>query len=656
MICRREHLFSRAALVGALLAALLFFFCVFQLDNKYSESGPQGENGVFPYCAGQLSEQPAFLIDGWEVCAGIILPEDFIKQDVQTVSIGQYSDFSFLTGFPYGTATYRITLRNIGDAQTMTVYLPEVFCAAKVYVDRKLAAQSGSFSPYRPLARDLTVTFPADGDTELVVQVANYTHYHGGLFFIPVLGSPDVVTRMAAIRLAFYAMLCFGLLAVSLFSTAVWVLFRHDQPTFWLGALSFAYTLTVSYPFLQLARVPVVRMRYALEDAAASAMIFCAVCFVSILSDVCQKKFYRTLVLPVCGGFLLMSAVAPLWVLPHLPGFLPFYDALITFYELTAAAYLVICAFRAECTGRLLMLTGSVFFGTTLFCAALSAGIYEPAQFAWPREYGGFVLVLIFGILMVRRNRQIFLENERLTSHLQEEVAHKTQGLSTLLAERKQFLSDVTHDLKIPITSVRNYIRMIELSGAPVDGKIRSSLDAISIKFEDMNTRIGDLQRFTAEDEAPLEMRPICLNELLADYHRLNRPDVEVTGADFLLHLPVRQYFIRGDRDRLCRLLENLVYNAVSFVGEGDSISLSLEGSRTTAVIKISDTGPGIPESALPNLFKRFYSTRPEGGGRGLGLFIAKSIALEHGGDISVTSTEGKGTTFSICFPLEPDR
>ena len=81
MICRREHLFSRAALVGALLAALLFFFCVFQLDNKYSESGPQGENGVFPYCAGQLSEQPAFLIDGWEVCAGIILPEDFIKQD-----------------------------------------------------------------------------------------------------------------------------------------------------------------------------------------------------------------------------------------------------------------------------------------------------------------------------------------------------------------------------------------------------------------------------------------------------------------------------------------------------------------------------------------------------------------------------------------------
>ena len=105
-----------------------------------------------------------------------------------------------------------------------------------------------------------------------------------------------------------------------------------------------------------------------------------------------------------------------------------------------------------------------------------------------------------------------------------------------------------------------------------------------------------------------------------------------------------------ADAEKLLRALENLVYNAADFTPPEGTITLSL----TKACIQAADTECGIPENELTNIFHRFYTTRSNEGGQGLGLAITHAIITEHGGKIHAASEEGKGTVFTVWLPLLP--
>ena len=109
---------------------------------------------------------------------------------------------------------------------------------------------------------------------------------------------------------------------------------------------------------------------------------------------------------------------------------------------------------------------------------------------------------------------------------------------------------------------------------------------------------------------------------------------------------------IQADRERLDRVLQNLVYNALSFVSIGGKITISLITQNKWAVLTISDNGMGIPAENLPRIFDRFFSTRSGDGGSGYGLYLAKSFVLEHAGDISAESEYGNGSVFTVRLPL----
>jgi signal transduction histidine kinase len=116
---------------------------------------------------------------------------------------------------------------------------------------------------------------------------------------------------------------------------------------------------------------------------------------------------------------------------------------------------------------------------------------------------------------------------------------------------------------------------------------------------------------------------------------------------------------IRGDRERLRRLLFNLVDNAIKYTRQGGAVSLSVRSGDGSAAVEISDTGPGIPAEELEKVFLPFHripETGPEAvRGAGLGLSIARSIAAAHGGLIRVESAPGRGSTFSVLIPLDSE-
>ncbi len=111
-----------------------------------------------------------------------------------------------------------------------------------------------------------------------------------------------------------------------------------------------------------------------------------------------------------------------------------------------------------------------------------------------------------------------------------------------------------------------------------------------------------------------------------------------------------------ANREQLFRALENLLYNAADFTPPEGKITLSLTADESFAYIAVSDTGCGIPEEELPNIFRRSYTTRSDKGGQGLGLAITHTIVLEHAGRIEADSKEGEGSKFTICIPMVSSR
>ena len=642
------------SLLLVLLAGLIFFGTMLRFDNKYVSALPGG----WGFCVLQEDrEAPAFLVDGWEIYPGELLdPEDFSagRTAERYGYAGENANFSELLGSPYGEVTYRIVLKNEGEEETLSLYLPELLCAGRVYIGGALAGSQGSVEPYEPLVADGVYSFSAAEETEIVIQCANYSHYYSGLYYPPAVGTPAAIARMTAARLAVYGFLCFCPLAAALSSLAVWAA-RRDRLARRLGLLCLAFSARVCYPFLRALAVPLVRPLYALEDFCGALVLLCAVLIAGELSGAAVRWFHRKLAVPAAAALCGVCVVFPLFVLPFAPAFINGYGILIFVWRLAAGLYLIGLSVRAlrssDPLGRYL-LCASGLHGLFAAISVLSVGYFEPIRGAWPDEYGGFLLAAGFAALSARRSMLISQENRRLTLHLQEEVERRTQAMETLLRERRELLGSVIHDLKNPLSAVRGYAELVRTGGVALDQEVASYLDALTERIDAVEERFGALQRFSRGERQTLVRSPISLNDFLRRFYRDNRPDMELGGQSFALELPSEELFAAADEKRLRAALENLCYNAVSFTPEDGSVTLSLTREEGMARIDVRDTGSGIAEENLPHLFEQGFTTRADDGGEGLGLFLVRSVALEHGGSAEASSLPGKGSVFTLRLPL----
>ena len=257
--------------------------------------------------------------------------------------------------------------------------------------------------------------------------------------------------------------------------------------------------------------------------------------------------------------------------------------------------------------------------GVCLLYGAVTVGRFEPAVGGWPEEYGAFCMVLAFAALMVSRSRAMAAENLRLTEHLQEEVDEKTRHLTKLLKERGQLMAELGHDMKSPLTALSNMAQIIRLNDIMLDGDTREKMQGIEDKCSVLADRLESIQELAGEAGALPQMEPLSLNRFLADFYRSNQPVVELTGPDFLCELTPLPCTVRADSRKLTRALENLIYNAGEFTPPDGKIVLSLKREQNFALICVADTGCGIPETEIPKVFDRLYTTREDEGGQGLG-------------------------------------
>lgn len=654
---------SAIILILVCIAASIFFGLLYSYENKYNTQIQRSQQGqiLIPDARnndGTQSRKITWLVQGWEFYPDQLPSPGEITEEAKSIYIGQYFSFSGFheDGNPYGIGTYRLKLSGNGH---YTMLIPEVFSACIVYVDGKEITSSGSIFPYKPSIKDLVFSFELKGSTEILIQTANYSHYYSGITYPPAIGSSEGITHLIVTRMLFYGFLVFTSLALALYAAVIWYGTKKGKTSsenFWLGILGLSFSLWVCYPFIHMLGISDGNLAYTLEITMSTFGLFCIVRTISLICF--NKDSLPDRVLKgITGGFILTGFLFSFLMTRYLPGFIPLYGQILYWYKiLIAVSMSLLLLFRLitiKTSQLLLLLAGLMVYFLSLIFHAVCLGHYEPAYTGWFEEWGTYILILCFAARMSLRNMEIIRENLYLNKHLQEEIAHKTESLSKLLEERRMLLSGFAHDLKTPLTSINTFTRLVELDNSQLDDESRQYLDIIRQKTGKIQEQLNMINEFTHIDSITPTFEPLDLCQLLRDFYSGNKPDINVSGILFKLILkPNDPVMIYGDRQKLVSVLQNIVYNAVSFTPEGGEIRLCLLKETGFAILTIEDNGSGISEADMPHIFDLFFTNRISGTGSGLGLFIVKSIITEHNGTVNVNSSPQKGTSFIIRLPI----
>jgi len=224
---------------------------------------------------------------------------------------------------------------------------------------------------------------------------------------------------------------------------------------------------------------------------------------------------------------------------------------------------------------------------------------------------------------------------------------------------QRDFVANVSHELKTPLTSIQGFAQAILDGTADTPETRRQAAQIIQDEAGRMHRMVLDLLDLARLEAgtADLKMSAVDMKELLQNIVEKFTPQGQKAGIRLELSQPTDLLPVIGDGDRLAQVFTNLVDNALKFTPTDGKVILAAERVGAEMKISITDTGIGIPKEALPRLFDRFYQVDAsraggEGHGAGLGLAIVKEIIEAHGGRISVRSDVGHGTTFEICLPL----
>lgn len=648
--------------VCLVLAVILTFFisgCI------QSQAVPRVENGYLDLSNWDFNQNGPVRLDGdWEFYWEKLLePKDF-----QNIVIPPKKDYIKIPGLwkenyinekplpPKGYATYRIIIKGLPKANLNALLINDVLSVCNVWTNGQLLTYSGQVGTdkisERPQKHSLIARFSnLDDYVEIVFQVSNFHNMQGGVNTHIWLGPDQQIQQMTHQALITTAVLGGALLIMGLFHMALYGMHRKEIANLYFGlycAMWASQTLFgVNGGCLMATLFPSLPWRLSI-DMTLFPYGFTTPLLVMFYHALFPNKHAKLInrVYKILGG---LFVVYLLFTPPNAFDIVVSYFVLVSLSAVLYLFYMFILDLIKNRKNILFLIPGYLVLALTGGNDVLyDRHIINTAVLV---PYGTFFFILSYSFLISVRSSLAFSAVENLTMELQ----LKNIELSKLNLLKDEFIANTSHELKTPLNGIMGLAQSLVDSAS--NTKVKTSLSLIissSIRLLSLINDLLDSSRLKNR-ELELDLKPLDIKNIAESVIMVSNPLIRSKPLIIENKIPKHFGLILSDEDRLSQILFNLIGNAIKFTDKGN-ITLMASKQGEMAKIEIKDTGIGIPENKLEQIFQAFdrvdQGASRNYGGTGLGLAIAKELVQLHGGNIGVSSKMGIGSIFWFTIPF----
>ena len=688
-----------------------FFFCfilallfgILALNKRHTKDLHFDDSGAVDLTGWVFEKRGMnFLESGWSVYPGVFL-EPAAFSDSATNGLPHYENFrlsavgwndpgedavwtapkgSSASAGAFNIATYHIVVRVSPEYGLLSMDFPELNQAARIYINGKLVRVNGTLSESKESFHAdastpiLDIAPDKDGTLDIVIQNASFVAPYPGVCSAPGIGTGEQVSFLTVVSRMWLTSVFTLLFLIVVIGFYVSFTFENRNKYYYFILLIFS---ALSFDFFDRSYNPLPdHWNFLLQITVYLIMaIFSVMYFSSLFSKNISSFFDKLTRVDVYLFFAILSSLIIVFWLRQddISQTLPIWITaiLVCTIHLYLLAKIIYVSIVSKEYGAFHIV--SAIMATMVFASML---IRTQAIFYIPL-HSVCIMMLILGTVMYFTIQYVGANNQvsRFTQELEVAVQDKTRNIAKVNSElllankrllenedaRKKMMSNVSHDLRTPITAIRGYIELLLRAGKDIPPETSETyLKNMHTRCMQMEQLIEDLMQLTRLESGEVigEMETLSLSDIISSLYDLYASESQHEGKRIELNLPENDpLLVKGDPNNLLRVFDNLLVNALRYTGEDADIKIDAFRDKVADEdefihIIVSDNGCGIPEAEIPYVFDRFYRASNSSimkNGTGLGLAIVRSIIKKHSGQVWVESREGIGSVFHVKLP-----
>lgn len=595
-----------------------------------------------------------------------------------------------------GYATYCLRIKIGETSENLSLKIPRIFTAYSLFINGKLLTSAGkvakSGDDMTPVYYPKIVMINTDSEEiHLVINVSNFNHRSGGILESIKIGTESQIIKAREDQLALELFLFGCLLIMGVYHLVLFLFRRKNLSPLYFGL----YCILIAIRTIFTGEIFIVQLlpniNWEIQHKIQTLTFYAGVpVFVMFLKSIFPKEFPNKALRfsQITGSlFCLLVLFAPVRVFSI---FNPVYQ-IVTSIVIVFTVYTFILACIRKRQGSVLLTLGGIFFVLTAINDILFLSIpFNDYDISFLRNiivtgnlssFGLIVLVFTQSAVIAANFSRTFTqvevmseklmisdcEKNELLSSLEDIVRERTieleesnrqlneayHNLSQMEKTRNNLFSNISHDLKTPMTLIQGYTE------AMLDGMIISEddqqkyLELIQSKIISLSNLTNGIIELTKMESRliKLDLQSVNIQYLMTQIDNKFRYDVEAKGLKFILKMPddVDKFYLNIDLNKIWRVFSNLIFNAIKHTRQG-KITVTCKISDEYTEFTVADTGTGVSQSDISSIFERFYSEsksrNSSSSGSGLGLAIAKEIVEYHEGKIWVENNSDRGASF----------